>query len=500
MEQPALLTTEERRKLDSFSREELVELVELQQKWVELVSHENKKLREQASIPPEQTLVVGDQILLLRNRLFGKSSERRVEDPPKDPKNKKKRKEITLLPSRRYPNLPLVETEIGFDKGHEPDCGLCGERLSDMRQTEDSEIISIVPKVYHIKRYKRVKYRCEKCHGDIQTAPVIPRIVPGGAFADALTIDVVVSKYADHCPIERYVTQAERLGVKGLPPQSLIEQTHRASDFYLPIYEELKNEVQASHYLHADETWWRMMTKESKKRWQLWGFFNRTSAYYEAHDTRAGSVAQGFLKDSHAKYVVSDAYSGYGKSVKDTGKKNSFCNAHSRRKFIEAEENYPEATTVIILYKRIYEIESEIKELPSNDRLRERELRAAPLMAEIKNYVFELNPLPKSALGIARRYLIDHWEGLTAFLKDGELPIDNNPAERGLRGPVLGRKNFLGNHSKRGAETTAVFYSLIESCKLNGVDPFKYLSDMAARKHQSQDLLTPKSYAAIPVG
>jgi transposase len=300
-----------------------------------------------------------------------------------------------------------------------------------------------------------------------------------------------------HRPIERYVTQAERLGVTGLPPQSLIEQTHRASDFYLPIYEKLKQSVQSSFYLHADETWWRMMTKESKKRWQLWGFFNTTSAYYEAHDTRAGSVAETFLENCTADYVVSDAYCGYTKSVQNTGKKNAYCNAHSRRKFVEAEANYPESTIVIELYQQIYAIEAEIKTLAPDDRLRERKQRTAPLIKRMKEYVFALNPLPKSALGGARRYLIDHWEGLTAFMTDGRLPIDNNPAERGLRGPVLGRKNFLGNHSRRGAETTAVFYSIVESCKLNGVDPFKYLADMANRKHQGQELITPQSYAAV---
>jgi transposase len=199
MEQQELLTTEERTKLDSLSREELVELIGFQQKWVTLVTEENKQLRKASAIPPEQILAIQDQILLLRNRMFGKSSERRVPDPPKNPQNKMKRKEVTLLPSRRYPNLPLVETEITFDKGHEPECKLCGEHLVEMGQSEDSEVISIVPKVYHIRRFKRAKYRCEKCHGDIQTAPVIPRIVPGGSFSDELIIDVVVSKYADHC-------------------------------------------------------------------------------------------------------------------------------------------------------------------------------------------------------------------------------------------------------------------------------------------------------------
>ena len=148
----------------------------------------------------------------------------------------------------------------------------------------------------------------------------------------------------------------------------------------------------------------------------------------------------------------------------------------------------------------IAEIEAEMKEQSPDERLKERQSRSVPLMKEMRDRVFEMNPLPKSALGMARRYLIDHWEGLTAFLEHAELPIDNNPAERGLRGPVLGRKNFLGNHSRRGAKTTAIFYSIIESCKLNDVDPFKYLSDMASRRHQRMELITPERYAAGPAG
>jgi hypothetical protein len=319
----------------------------------------------------------------------------------------------------------------------------------------------------------------------------------GGAFSDEVAIDVAVAKYADHLPIERYVKQAERAGLKGVNPQTLIEQTHFLADFLEPVYLALKQGIEKSYYLNADETTWKMLEGDDRSRWQLWGFFGGNHAYYEAHDTRAGSVVSEFLKNCVAQFVVSDAFSGYGKGVKAAGKKNSYCNAHARRGFTDAEENYPEATKAIEFYDKIYEIEREIKEAPPELKLKVRQERSLPLMKALRDYAFELNCLPTSAVGHAQNYFLKYWEGLTRFLHDGRLPIDNNLAERGMRGPVLGRKNFYGNHSKRGARTMAILYSLIESCKLNRVEPSRYLKDTVHAIHSGNSVLTPVEYATI---
>jgi transposase len=497
VQQLALLSTEEMTRLDGLSREELVELIALQQKWNNHLAERLKKAEALSSVTSQERMTIEEQVILLRYRIYGKSSEKSAADEMDEEPGtkKKKRRETSLLPSRRYPDLALVETEVRFEKA--PPCGLCGEETNEMNQAEVAEFLSVVPKVFHIVQQKRAKYRCGKCHGDIRTAPLPPRIVTGGAFSDSLIADVIVSKYADHCPIERYARIAEREGVRGLPPQTLIEQTHKASDFLLPVYRDLKKEIEAASFLHADETSWRMMEGSPKKRWQLWGFFTGESAYYEAHDTRAGSIVEEFLQSSLATHIVSDAYSGYRKSVKAAGKKSVFCHAHARRKFVEAELVSPEATRVIELYKDIYRIEAEISERSTDEKYVERRARSEPILKELLAYVMGLNPLPKSALGKARHYLIDHWQELTAFLEDGRLPVDNNLAERGLRGPVIGRKNFFGNHSQRGAETTAVLYSIIESAKLNGLDPYKYLVDTIARRHRGEPMLTPAAYATL---
>ena len=195
--------------------------------------------------------------------------------------------------------------------------------------------------------------------------------------------------------------------------------------------------------------------------------------------------------------MVSDAYSGYGKSALLSGIFNSFCNAHARRKFIEAELNYPEAKTGIEIYAELYSIERDIKGLPPPEKLKVRSERSIPVLERLKSYLVQLNPLPKSALGTARDYALKHWVGLTEFSRHGHLPIDNNLAERGLRGPVLGRKNYYGNHSRRGAHTSQILYSIIESCKLCDVEPYAYLKSVVKTIHAEENPPTPAEYKII---
>ena len=278
--------------------------------------------------------------------------------------------------------------------------------------------------------------------------------------------------------------------------QSLIEQTHYLADFLTPIYLKLKQAIQNAEVMQADETHWKMLEGSDKKRWQLWGFFGGNAAYYEAHDTRASVVAEAFMKHCKAKYLVSDAYAGYTKCTKNTEIKNVFCNAHARRKWCEAEDRFKdEVKPMLDWYQYLAAIEKEIKPLPDVEKTRQRQLRSKPIFDEMKGYCERLFTLPKSSLGTAQAYFLNYYTQLTEHLENGGLPAENNLSERGLRGPVVGRKNFYGNHSLRGAETMQILYSIIETCKLNGVEPFKYLKETVASMHQGQEPLTPFDYA-----
>lgn len=492
--QPLLIETSEVTRYETLSREQLIERVQFAKVTEKFLLEKLREAYAKIGIPEQETIRIVDQLVVLRHRHFGRSSERRS-DPsrerktpsptPRDPK--------VLLPSERYPDLDLVETDVELEKA--PCCKLCAAEMEKMSATEDAEFLTTVQKHFHIVRQKRAKYRCKKCHGDIATAPLPPRLIPGGSFSDEIAIDVAVSKYADHLPVERYVVQAERLGVQGLLAPTLIDQTHALADHLKPIYEAIRNEVRSSPVLHADETPWKLLEGDDTPNWQMWGFFTETSSYHSAQDTRAGEVARDFLKSSKTEVLVSDAFSGYGKCTKGTRTKNAYCNAHARRKFVEAELSYPEAKAVIDDYQKLYAIEREIRGKPPDERRAERQARSKPIFEKIRTYVYELQCLPQSSLGKARQYLLTYWVELARFLDDGRIPIDNNLAERGLRGVVLGRKNYYGNHSKRGAQTTSVLYSIVESCKLNNVEPYQYLKDTVRAVHQGESPLTPAAYA-----
>ena len=216
------------------------------------------------------------------------------------------------------------------------------------------------------------------------TVPTPPRIVPGSSYSDEMVLDVGLSKYCDLIPMERYAMMAERNGPVGLPANSLIGLTHHLANFLKGIYIKLQVEVQSSVVVHADETPHRMLEEGGgKKQWYLWGFSFNISCFFEIANTRSGMVASGFLKRSRALYLVSDVFSGYNKAVSEVNSyrkglgtpllSNAYCNAHARRKFKEAEDNFPEETkTFIHSYKEIYRLEHELKSLPLSRVLEKR--------------------------------------------------------------------------------------------------------------------------------
>ncbi len=218
-----------------------------------------------------------EQCELVQQARFRRSSERAQRPRVSVPKPPKPLEKRVLKPSERYPNLPVEEVILDFPEA--PGCGSCGEKMTSTELFEESEQLHVIPKRFVIRRKKRKKYRCSGCHGPLQTAPLAPAIIPGCLYSDELQLDVVHAKFCDLVPIGRYCTQAERLGVQGLPPHSLIECTHRVADFLSPIYEGIRQEVLEAPILHADETPHRMLEGDSSSNWYLWSFSSKNSSY-----------------------------------------------------------------------------------------------------------------------------------------------------------------------------------------------------------------------------
>lgn len=353
-----------------LSRDELIELAKQHQKIIAVVTRDNDRLRTLNEELKQKSLLLEDQYVTIKNKLFGKSSERskRLEALTSAMAPKSKRQKVQL-PSERYPNTPLIERHITLDTL--PACKCCGAEMQDSGMTEDSEFLTKIPAQYYVVVQMRHKYACRKCHGNIKTAPAPARIKEGSSYSDEMMIDAAASKYCDLIPIDRQSAIAGREGLKNLPPQSLIEATHYLAEFIRPAYDKIKSEVSQSELLHADETPHRMLEGSDKSGWQLWAFAASTATYFEHRDTRSGDVASEFLIDSKCRFLASDVYSGYGKAVTDTNRIRAerglppighvycnahACNAHARRYFKKAVDRFPDAEFYVDQYKEIYRL------------------------------------------------------------------------------------------------------------------------------------------------
>ena len=480
-------------KFDSFSREDFVKRQLILEGEVERLVRELYEIR-QIQISDEQLrLITAEQLAALNDSLYSTSSER-YKKPENKPKKQEPPKPRIKKPSERYPNIPVREVPITLNPI--PGCESCGKQMSDSGMTENSEQLTMIPKKYEVIRFKRSIYRCS-CQSCMVTAPVPAKIIEGSSYSNEMILDVVLSKYCDLIPIERYSQMAARGGLMDLPPHSLIDLTHKFSDFIKEIYRLIKNGVLKARVLNADETPHKMLEGSDKKSWYLWGFSTTTLCFLECHDTRSGDVASEILLSSACEVLVSDVYGGYGKALKtvnlarslktQTPIESAYCNAHARRYFIKAHKWYPESNFYLDHYHEIYQLDDLCKGKSPDQILEIRSQMATRFEVMKQRALAELPSYPNGLkYKTALNYFIENYDGLTLFLTESDVPIDNNSQERLLRSHVVGRKTWYGTHSERGAETAAVLFSIVETCKLNGVNPREYFEaivrDLLARK------------------
>jgi transposase len=229
-------------KLENLSQKELIQRLDIAESELTRVLRENYKLRQLKITDEQLQLLMQEQLESLRDAEYGTSSERYKKAPKKD-EPKAPPKHRIKKPSERYPHLPIREQLITQNPA--PNCPCCGDAMMDSGMTEDSEQLTVIPKKYEILLQKKVKFRCH-CQGAIVTAQAPARIIPGSSYSDEMVQDVVLSKYCDLIPIQRYAAMAGRGGVKDIPPQSLIELTHPFADFVSSVYTLIKKGALAS--------------------------------------------------------------------------------------------------------------------------------------------------------------------------------------------------------------------------------------------------------------
>jgi len=410
-----------------------------------------------------------------KNRmLFDKSSERRGDTAEAESSAASKPKRGHG--PRAQEELRLVVETHELDDADRT-CTACGGALEEMGQAEESEEIDVLAREFVRKKHVRKKYRC-RCGACIETAPMPPRLVPGGRYSLAFAISVAVAKYADHLPLERQVRIMKREGLE-VDSYTLYDQIERLARVLWPAYDRLGAELLDEDVLFVDETRWPMLGQAAgSAKWHAWTMASEKSAYYEIHDTR-GLEAGKSLLTGFKGCAVTDGYAVYDALEKKLpGLRIVQCWAHIRRKFVDCETAFPKETEEILaLIRELYAIEDRPPKGRGGDveRLQLRTTESRCILARIQAWCVRVPCTPGSGLADAIEYMSNRWSKAVRFLEDPRLPLDNNAAERAIRGLVLGRKNHYGSKSRRGTEVAAVFYTLIESAKLAGVEPAAYL-------------------------
>jgi transposase len=452
------------------------------------------------------------QVEQLRNKLYGRSSERRNKGKKNKGEKPKSSPKRTRLPSDQFPDA-RIEVSTVKDPAP-PQCSECKESMTDSGLRETTERIEYQPAEIYIQRTHRMRYHCKCCQVAPQTAALPPRLAPGTSLGDSIIIHSCVSKFYDLIPTTRHAKTLARSNA-AVSHNLLLKGQSIMAVVLLAVYLAIKKEIINSRVIFADETIHRQLEDNGGKwRWYLWGFCNANSVYFEVHDTRAGDVSIEFLMGSVALFLVSDAYSGYSRTIREINiirqskglalLQSSLCNDHGRRYFFYAQ-SAPLAEKALNIYDKIYEVESQVQELLTHPKYLEPEnsakaleLRqtADPLFHQIYQISCEiLLDIPeKSPEAVAAKYFLNNMEGLTLYLRHIELPISNALSERTIRGYVILRKTALGNHSQVGAKHAAIQLSVMTSCKMDSVNPSEFLEFTKTRYLANEPLLTPHQY------
>ena len=407
-------------------------------------------------------------------------------------------------------HLPRIETVVDIE--HKTCPGCCGalHRIGE----DVAERLDIVPAQLRVLVVRRPKYACRTCEETVVQAPAPARLIEGGLPTEATVAHVVVAKYADHLPLYRQAQIYARQGVN-LDRSTLADWTGRAAWLLKPLHTRLLERLKASGKLFADETTAPVLDpgRGRTKTGQLWAYARDERAwggpdppgvvYVYAPDRKAERAAAHLVGFKGVLQV--DGYAGY-RPLAETGEvRLAFCWAHVRRRFYElaAAGPAPIASEALGRIAKLYAVETDIRGQAADERRRVRQERSRPIIEALHAWLkAQLERVSqKGKLAEAIRYALARWDGLSLFLDDGRVEIDSNTVERAIRPIALNRKNALFAGSDGGGEHWAVLASLIETCKLNGVDPQGYLANVITRIVQGHpnsqlDDLLPWTYAA----
>ena len=460
----------------------------------------------------KETSILREQIRLLRAQLFGCKSEKIIPEngpqplplfdmPEPEGLEEEDAEEIHVPEHTRKKRgrkpLPndLPRTEIVHDIDEEDKVCNCGCRLKRIGE-ETSEQLDIIPAQVQVIRHIRPKYACPACEGveddgpSVKIAPVPPQIIPKSIVSPGLQAHILTGKFVDHLPFYRQEKQLVRLGVD-VSRTSMCRWAMQAAEACQPLLNLLEEEVLAGMYIQADETTVQVLNEPGRSptsKSYMWVFRrgdpDRPILIYQYHPTRAGDVANAFLRDFEGT-VQTDGYVGYDFLDTKEAIRHIGCWAHARRKFTDVTKALGKkrkagaADKALKYIRRLYGIEKKIRNgVYSAEQIYEiRQTESKPILDDFEKWLKKKKQQtpPKGLLGKAVTYTLNQWQRLVGYIEDGHLSIDNNMAENSIRPFVIGRKNWLFSGTPEGAEASALLYSLIETAKANKLEPYAYL-------------------------
>lgn len=466
-------------------------------------------IREQAIEYQAEIDALREQLNILLHKRFGPSSEKSppeqmrlfneaeaqldevveveaedAEESATIPEHQRKKPGRKPLPE----SLPRVRVEHDLPES-EKTCS-CGCQLTRIGE-EISEQLDIIPAQVQVIQHVRPKYACKGCEETIKTAKLPPQPIPKSNASPGLLAHIAVAKYQDALPLYRQEKILQRIGVD-IPRASLANWMIKLGILIQPLINLLQERINAYDIQGMDETTIQVLKEPGRTATSnsyLWvqrgGPPEQSAILFHYDPSRGQAVAKGLLAD-YRGYIQADGYEVYA-AVAASSENITLvgCMAHARRKFDEAvkaqgKKGKPKSGKAMMglaYIQKLYRIEKALKDVSPKERKQARLEQAQPVLEELRNWLDKSLPevAPNSATGKALHYLHNQWDKLIRYLDDGRLSIDNNATERAIKPFVIGRKNWLFADTQRGAQASANLYSLIETAKANGLEPYHYL-------------------------
>ncbi len=405
-------------------------------------------------------------------------------------------------------HLPRVEVIHELDE-NECTCDHCQSELKQIGQ-KVSEQIELIPMTVRVIKHIKKTYSCPNCKQTIKAAKLPTQPIPGSIACAGTLAHVVINKYVNSMPLYRQELEFKRLKIP-ITRSSLANWMIKVGILTQPLINLLRESMLSYDIIQMDETRCQVL-KEPGKTPQSQSFMwvqrggppDKTIILYDYAPTRGQSVPVDLLGD-YSGYLQTDGYEGYNKVCLENGITQLGCWAHAKRKFDQAivaqgklkSRKIPLAHQALQRIRLLYRIEKQAKSYTSEQRYELRRSRSVPILNDLRQWLDQHLPLivKQTALGKAMYYLDKQWDKLTVYITDGYLNIDNNLAENVIRPYVVGRKNWLFCDTVSGVKASANLYSLIETAKVNGLEPYQYLKMIftelpkVATVEQIEDLL-----------